>query len=1114
MTSALARIDPASLGRVLAATEASPLLVEERLLRRVIKRHRQLPTFGRAVPHGRCYAIPRDALVGLLSAEEIGRPIDALPEDVILLPCPDGRDLTSTPTPEILVSMWRSAFHARIHVEIERAARAGKLTLAKLRERAHRIGQVELDEIRRVLLQDDLLLPPHDALDTYAELAAVYLELSAFAPQLLGAVFPTLGDRTVIDDALAEDVDAARLLAACRPEGAPEAPILDTQHDAYPIDTTHDSEDVSPATLRIDADDARRRGNVVRSAVARLAASEDGAEARRDLAALAARLDAALTPEGGEDGGAIDRRAWEPILLALAERAARGGPLRFVESRLLYDLQRACLGAERVLGKVDLVDYALSLGKRPLVRMLPATRPILVARELASASKKVARTALAPRDRDKLRALLAEARRRADDNVRASLRPALGAALHDVGLRATSLPEQVARGKLIEELCDHVVARGHLGIGPLRDAISRNQLKLADLRGPGELFGGDALLLADQRLARDLEGVHRRGEIYMRGLQKLSSLLFGTRLGRVLTRTLLLPFGAAFVLLEGVGHMASPIGHALRLLPRHDHVHLLTPISFAVTAAILFGLIHSRALRSAALTAAHGVAFVLAAVFFRAPRWLLTRPLVRRALRSRAALALRRYALKPIAIGAVAVAATPLRHASPPVTIGAGALVFALVNVTLNSRRGIVLEEMALDATASAWRRLHRHVLPGLFRLIADFFRRLTDTIDQGIYAVDEWLRFRKGQSRPIVALKAVLSVAWFAIAYLVRIYVNLLIEPQVNPIKHFPVVTVAAKIMLPFYGALIAGLHHAIARVFGGFVAGTLAAPTVFLLPGIAGFLVWEFKENYKLYRATREATLGPVPIGHHGETMGALQKPGFHSGTLPKLWAKRRSAARKGAPSADKYAEGLRDVQKAVTRFVHRELRDLLSASPAWTGGRLTVARVDLASNRIRVHLSTEGSPDPLVISFEEQSGFLLAGLPRPGFLASLSEADRRLFENALAGLYKLAGVELVREQIASAIGGSSRYDVAEEGLVVWPGGGFATEIVYPLDGRKEMIPEVRGAPPEAPPKPLSRKAIWFEEQPIAWADWVEAWSHDEPTRLLTEGSILPLDFSRSPR
>ena len=58
--------------------------------------------------------------------------------------------------------------------------------------------------------------------------------------------------------------------------------------------------------------------------------------------------------------------------------------------------------------------------------------------------------------------------------------------------------------------------------------------------------------------------------------------------------------------------------------------------------------------------------------------------------------------------------------------------------------------------------------------------------------------------------------------------------------------------------------------------------------MPGVFGFLVWELKENWKLYRANRATNLRPVMIGHHGETMLRLLRPGFHSGTLPKLFAK----------------------------------------------------------------------------------------------------------------------------------------------------------------------------------------------------------------------------------
>ena len=74
----------------------------------------------------------------------------------------------------------------------------------------------------------------------------------------------------------------------------------------------------------------------------------------------------------------------------------------------------------------------------------------------------------------------------------------------------------------------------------------------------------------------------------------------------------------------------------------------------------------------------------------------------------------------------------------------------------------------------------------------------------------------------------------------------------------------------------------------------------TIFFLPGIFGFLVWELKENWRLYRANRAPDLKPVVIGSHGETMLRLLRPGFHSGTVPKLYAKLRRAQRKGQHAA----------------------------------------------------------------------------------------------------------------------------------------------------------------------------------------------------------------------
>ncbi len=77
------------------------------------------------------------------------------------------------------------------------------------------------------------------------------------------------------------------------------------------------------------------------------------------------------------------------------------------------------------------------------------------------------------------------------------MRPRVERALVDVGFRPDNVPERVALAKLVEEVLDQASAHGHTNLGQLRDAVSRNQLKLADLAGPGELLHGDALLAAD-----------------------------------------------------------------------------------------------------------------------------------------------------------------------------------------------------------------------------------------------------------------------------------------------------------------------------------------------------------------------------------------------------------------------------------------------------------------------------------------------------------------------------------------------------------------------------------------------------------------------------------------
>src|SRR5262249_23092196 len=161
------------------------------------------------------------------------------------------------------------------------------------------------------------------------------------------------------------------------------------------------------------------------------------------------------------------------------------------------------------------------------------------------------------------------------------------------------------------------------------------------------------------------------------------------------------------------------------------------------------------------------------------------------------------------------------------------------------------------------------------------------------------------------------------------------------------------------------------------------------------------------------------PVMIGSHGETMLRLLRPGFHSGTIPKLFAKLRRAERKGrAEGVHKYHEGLHHVEESVHHFVERELLRLLAESRSWGGLRLELQEVGWPPSGGRRRLACPDlSAETVAVTIAHRSGWLVAGVHGPGWLPLLSGPQRAALATALAGLYKLAGVDLTREQIATA-------------------------------------------------------------------------------------------------
>ena len=297
-------------------------------------------------------------------------------------------------------------------------------------------------------------------------------------------------------------------------------------------------------------------GNTVKAAILRVRAARvalpDRAERMRALAIaelkrLVRRLQRAL----GLSDEATKR--WVAALIPVLQRCDRG--IRTVEARLLYDLQKVCIENERGVFRIDLAAWCRALGRAPLRRPLPLLRETLVTKHLQNAARKLTTSRLTGTSRERLAQLIDAAVAEAQQRLRDDVRPLIAETLLAEDLRPRNVPERVAFRKIVEELLDRIVRQGYLSFGHIRDTLSKNNLKLSDLTRVRELLTGDVLLRIDRRLDTTLDGVYHHGPIYLRWSHRLSALAFGTQFGRFVTRFLALPFGGAFLTVEGLRHV-------------------------------------------------------------------------------------------------------------------------------------------------------------------------------------------------------------------------------------------------------------------------------------------------------------------------------------------------------------------------------------------------------------------------------------------------------------------------------------------------------------------------------------------------------------------------------
>lgn len=1037
---------PAQLERQLREVEPACRIVPERHLRRVARALAQDAESWSFNPHLPVW-VERDQLAqwdivreSVLEGEAGARLLVVAADDYL------GTSYISDA--DLLLDYWRIVFRGRILRVLDQNRQDPRYHDD---DNAHDImtwGEPAAREIRYVLASDDWI-PDHATWpDVYRIFVACYLDRAIFAPQTLPHFFPSLPPVDVVLPVLARGLNVEQELAATRPAGAADPNTTTFIGDAItrdepglPIEFVLEDED-EPTRLRRRARRAARVGNTVRAAILRMRVAQQVADedrAKAESAAISTLRDGLVNRLQRILQWEYDTaKDWTLALAPLLIPATQGIWPR--AARVLYDLQKIVVDLDRDISTVEPIEWLRSLGRQPLRRPLTRARQVILLHHLTTASRHLHRATLLPADRQRLDQLLQAEIHRAETITRSELGPVIRDCLDSVGFRPTNLLEEIAREKLIAELLDRVCERGFLRLGDLRDAIARNQCKIPDLHGPREFLAGDPLLRADERLAEELHGVYRRGEIYLRWIQRLTAASFGTPVGRWITRFVAIPFGGAFLTVEFTKylvHEAHTIWSALQSsLPQHtpmevgqslpqrsvnlpdlpipepespiqaaEHAVHLTPTTIGLICVLGFfimGVTNSPSFRTFVRNALIQGWSIFTYFFKDLPLRLWRSHPMQVIRRCRMTRFINRYLGPGIIAGLGTSGGMTLLGAEPRVAGSWGWFAFAIVVLFINSPTGRAASDWFEETLSDTWRQIHANLIPGFISWVQLLFRELAGLVERVLYAVDERLRFRQGQSGESLIVKAILNALWFPIAYTVRFAFMLLLEPQINPVKHFPVVTVSHKLLLPLIPstATATGLSTGtVTLIIGG-------------IPGIFGFIVWELKENWRLYTANRTPHQPPVILGHHGETMRGLLRLGFHSGTIPRLYRRLRAIIETWELahrpiSTTRLMHEFHEIEAAITAMGDRELVSLLRAARCWNNLTPTVLSSSLGVQQVILTFGVqEMHGAKLRVGFEHQHGLVIAQIHENGWTPNLTPEQQDVLIVALTGLGEKAG------------------------------------------------------------------------------------------------------------
>jgi hypothetical protein len=104
-------------------------------------------------------------------------------------------------------------------------------------------------------------------------------------------------------------------------------------------------------------------------------------------------------------------------------------------------------------------------------------------------------------------------------------------------------------------------------------------------------------------------------------------------------------------------------------------------------------------------------------------------------------------------------------------------------------------------------------------------------------------------------------------------------------------------------------------------------------------------------------------------------------------------------------------------------------------------------------------------------------------------------RPLNNGLAGLYKLAGVDIVEEQVSSLLPQSREFDLTSSNLVVWADAHRREAVYYDLRSRGATLrPHHADSAAVSGWPEVETARLLFARVPLSWDEWVDCWQKDQ--------------------